>query len=69
MAIHILHPRIGRLMLAATLIGALCALPVASVFINLFAESTPGVWGHLAGTVLPQYIANTLWLMIGVGGG
>ncbi len=69
MAIHILHPRIGRLMLAATLIGALCALPVASVFVNLFAESTPGMWGHLAGTVLPQYIANTLWLMIGVGGG
>jgi len=66
---HILGPRIGRLMVAATLIGALCALPVVSVFVNLFAESTPGVWGHLAGTVLPQYVANTLFLMLGVGAG
>jgi iron(III) transport system permease protein len=56
-------------MVAATLVGALCALPVVSVFVNLFAEGAPGVWGHLAGTVLPQYVANTLWLMLGVGAG
>lgn len=61
--------RMGRLMVAATLIGALCALPVVSVFVNVFAEGTPGMWGHLAGTVLPQYVANTLWLMLGVGVG
>ena len=29
--------RFGRLMVVATLIGALCAAPVASVFLNLFA--------------------------------
>lgn len=61
--------RMGRLMVAATLIGALCALPVVSVFVNVFAEGTPGIWGHLANTVLPQYVANTLWLMLGVGAG
>jgi iron(III) transport system permease protein len=66
---HILGLRIGRLMVAATLIGALCALPVVSVFVNLFAEGTPGIWGHLAGTVLPQYVTNTLLLMVGVGAG
>ncbi len=56
-------------MVAATLIGALCALPVVSVFVNLFGEGAPGVWGHLASTVLPLYIANTLWLIVGVGAG
>jgi iron(III) transport system permease protein len=69
MPMHILGLRIGRLMVAATLIGALCALPVVSVFVNLFAEGTPGIWGHLAGTVLPQYVTNTLLLMVGVGAG
>ncbi len=59
--------RLGRLTALATLIGTLCALPVASVLVNLFAEGTPGVWGHLAQTVLPEYAANTFWLLIGVG--
>lgn len=61
--------RVGRLMIISTLIGGLCALPVISVFINLFAEGTPGVWGHLANTVLPLYVVNTLWLIAGVGAG
>jgi len=51
--------RVGRLTAIATLIGALCALPVASVFLNLFATGTPGLWQHLAQTVLPEYAANT----------
>ena len=59
--------RLVRLTAIATLIGALCALPVASVFVNLFAAGTPGVWQHLAQTVLPEYTANTLWLLVGVG--
>ena len=59
----------GRLTTIAALIGALCALPVASVFFNLFAAGTPGTWQHLAQTVLPEYAANTLWLLIGVGAG
>jgi len=69
MPIRIRVKPIGRLMVAATLIGALCSLPVVSVFVNLFGEGTPGVWGHLASTVLPLYVANTLWLIVGVGAG
>jgi iron(III) transport system permease protein len=61
--------RFRRLTTIATLIGALCALPVAAVFFNLFATGTPGVWQHLAQTVLPEYAGNTLWLLIGVGAG
>ena len=61
--------RFGRLTTVATLIGALCALPVASVFFNLFAPGTTGTWQHLAQTVLPEYAANTLWLLLGVGAG
>src|SRR3989304_4877761 len=61
--------RVGRLTAIAMLIGALCALPVASVFFNVFATVTPGVWPHLAQTVLPEYAANTLWLLAGVGFG
>src|SRR3970282_445270 len=61
--------RVGRLPAIATLIGALCALPVASVFFNLFAPGTPGVWQPLAQTVLPEYAANTLWLRAGGGFG
>ncbi len=30
---------------------------------------TGDVWRHLASTVLPSYIANSLWLMLGVGAG
>jgi len=44
-------------------------MPVASVFFNLFATGTPGVWQHLAQTVLPEYATNTLWLLVGVGFG
>lgn len=59
--------RIGRLTAVATLVGALCALPVASVLVNVFARGTPGVWQHLAQTVLPELAANTLWMLLGVG--
>lgn len=65
----ITRPRPNRLTLMATVIGALCALPVASVFLNLFASGTPGVWEHLAQTVLPEYAVNTLGLLLGVGTG
>ena len=61
--------RFGRLTTIATLIGAMCALPVASVFVNLFTTGTAGTWQHLAQTVLTEYAANTLWLLIGVGAG
>ncbi|MBC7907264.1 MAG: iron ABC transporter permease [Rhodospirillaceae bacterium] len=49
-------------------LALLVALPVLSVAANLFVPSG-GVWSHLAATVLPSYIANSLWLMAGVGFG
>lgn len=61
--------RPARITVIASLIGILCALPVASIFFNLSAPSIPGLWQHLAQTVLPEYAVTTLWLLAGVGTG
>lgn len=50
-------------MLAALLVAA----PIVSVGSNLFSGGTAGTWSHLASTVLPDYVATTLWLCAGVG--
>lgn len=55
------------LVLAATVLAALVALPVGSVLTNLLAAGTGDTWTHLASTVLPEYVANTLWLCLWVG--
>ena len=52
----------------AVLLAALLALPVLVVMFNLAAPST-GTWNHLASTVLPEYIRNSLLLMCGVAAG
>lgn len=52
------------LALAAAL---LVAVPIVSVASNLFSGGTAGTWSHLASTVLPDYVATTLWLCLGVG--
>lgn len=49
----------------AVLLAALLATPVIVVLANVFVPSQ-GTWDHLAATVLPDYIANSLWLMLGV---
>ncbi len=51
---------------AALAIAVLLAIPVVSVVTNVLVPSH-GVWQHLASTVLPRYLANTLWLVLGVG--
>ena len=52
-------------------IAFLMALPlmgvVAGAFVNLGKDDTESVWGHLATTVLPGYVLNSLGLMVGVG--
>ncbi|MFU8811625.1 MAG: ABC transporter permease [Balneolaceae bacterium] len=53
---------------ATLLIAFLVAIPVITVAVNLFASSGD-VWDHLAATVLPEYVKNSFWLMIGVGTG
>src|SRR3546814_18946362 len=47
-------------------IAFLVALPVLVVLSRVFADSA-GIWPHLASTVLPDYIVNTIVLMLGVG--
>ena len=53
---------------AVLVLAGLVALPVLAVAANLFAPSG-AVWSHLAATVLPSYVLNSLWLMLGVGVG
>lgn len=57
------------LVVISVVVGLLLALPVLSVGANLFAGGTATTWGHLAATVLPEYVVNSLLLALGVGVG
>ena len=59
--------RMGWLVLLALLVAALVAVPILSVATNIFSGGTRGTWSHMAQTVLPEYVAATLWLCLGVG--
>ncbi|MCX8017139.1 MAG: iron ABC transporter permease [Rhodocyclaceae bacterium] len=61
--------RPSALSLASAALGALIALPVLFVASHLFAGGTGEIWAHLAATVLPEYLANSLWLCLWVGAG
>jgi iron(III) transport system permease protein len=50
-------------------VGLLVALPVLAVGAHLFVAGGGEAWAHLAQTVLPEYISNSLWLALGVGCG
>src|SRR5215510_4850432 len=52
----------------AGLAAALIAVPVLVVAGHVLLPAGDA-WQHLATTVLPEYIANTLWLLLGVGFG
>ena len=58
----------GPWVLATLLIAALVALPVLIVGSRVLVP-TEGVWGHLAETVLPRYVGNTVLLSLSVGAG
>ncbi len=64
----VLSIKASRWILVIVLIGGLLALPVLSVIWLAFNPSD-SIWSHLVATVLPTYVANTLWLMFGVGVG
>ncbi|HEY9645713.1 MAG TPA: hypothetical protein V6C88_05045, partial [Chroococcidiopsis sp.] len=49
-------------------IALLLSMPVLVVLSSLLTPESD-VWGHLASTVLPRYLLNSLGLMIGVGSG
>ncbi len=62
-------PRLGWLTALTAAIAALVVVPVLSVGVNVFSPGTAGTWAHLVATLLPEYIATTLWLCAGVGSG
>ena len=51
---------------AAAMTACVLAVPVVIVLASIFAPAS-ATWAHLASTVLPEYIANTLWLVVGAG--
>lgn len=53
------------LSVTTVVIAALIALPVVVVLLNIFVPGQ-GAWHHLASTVLPGYVGNSLALMLGV---
>jgi iron(III) transport system permease protein len=57
------------LKLVALLAAALIAAPLLSVATHVFSGGTGATWTHLASTVLPDYVATTVWLCAGVGVG
>jgi len=59
--------RFNFLLAISATVAAFVGLPVASVLANIFSGGTGGTWLHLASTVLPEYVGNTLWLCLGVG--
>ncbi|MEX2463103.1 MAG: iron ABC transporter permease [Balneolaceae bacterium] len=54
--------------LLTLLIALLVGIPIFTVAANIFIPSGD-TWSHLASTVLPDYVQNSLWLMVGVGSG
>ena len=48
--------------------ASVLAVPVLVVLSSILTPSGE-TWTHLVATVLPEYIRNTLWLMLGVGVG
>lgn len=61
--------RHSPLLAVAAIVAVLAGLPAASVGLNIFVGGTSETWSHLARTVLPEYILNSLWLCLGVGAG
>ncbi len=59
---------IGMLGWLAVFTAFLICSPIFVVVASVFVRDQ-GTWAHLASTVLPGYIGNTLWLVLGVGAG
>ncbi|HVE51287.1 MAG TPA: iron ABC transporter permease [Casimicrobiaceae bacterium] len=55
----------------AVLLAAIAALPVVAVVARGIAPGAGDTWSHLASTLLPTYVANTLalFMLVGVGAG
>lgn len=55
------------LLIFSLALAVLVALPVLAVGANLLTGGTGDTWRHLMSTVLPDYVANSIWLCLGVG--
>jgi iron(III) transport system permease protein len=62
-----INRRLNPLLVVSAAIAALVGLPVASVLTHILSGGTGATWSHLASTVLPDYVANTLVLCVAVG--
>lgn len=60
---------LSALDVSALTVAILIALPLLTVAAALVPGGTSDTWAHLASTVLPSYIVNTLILCAGVAGG
>ena len=58
----------GPWVLFAVVVAALVSAPVLVIASYVFVPAGE-IWSHLAATVLPGYVANTFWLILGVGAG
>jgi len=58
----------GSWNLLTLLLALLFALPFLSLIVTA-GSGGENVWGHLLSTVMPGYLKNTFWLMLGVGSG
>ncbi len=61
-----IQPHLNLLLVVSAVVAALVGLPVASVLTNILSGGTNAIWSHLAATVLPDYMANTLVLCLAV---
>ena len=62
------RPSVDGWTVAAAAVAALVAVPLAAIAYRAM-DLTDDTWSHLAATVLPVYVSNTLWLLLGVGAG
>ena len=62
------RPSLDGWTVAAVAVAALVAVPLAAIAYRAM-DLTDDTWSHLAATVLPVYVSNTLWLLLGVGAG
>ena len=62
-----LRARWSPLSLFGVVVAVLIAMPVLSVFSNMLVAGTSDTLAHMAQTVLPEFIRNTLILCFGVG--
>ncbi|WP_426173626.1 ABC transporter permease [Massilia sp. TWR1-2-2] len=59
----------SALVAGSLLVALMLAVPIFSIAANLLLGGAGDTWRHLASTVLPDYILNTLILCAGVGAG